>query len=116
MVLVKSVPPGARVTTAHHDYGNTPVSIRLRAGNTYALILKADGYKPTKQRIEVTTEPDQEVTVTLKKGSGTIAAGPAPPPAAGGAPAPPLPPSPSNKPQGKEGGDPSWWQKMFKSR
>jgi len=115
MVLVKSLPPGARVTTAHHDYGTTPVSIRLRAGNTYALILKADGYKATKQRIEVTTEPDQEVTVTLKKGSGTTAAEPAAAPAAGALPSTPPPPSPS-KPQGKEGEGPSWWQKMFKSR
>ena len=112
MVLVKSVPPGARVTTAHHDYGNTPVSIRLRPGNTYALILKADGYKPTKQRIEVTTEPDQEVTVTLKKGAGSTAEGPASGPASGPAPAAP-PPAPARP---KEGEGPSWWQKMFKSR
>jgi len=110
MVMVKSVPPGARVTTAHHDYGNTPVAIRLRAGNTYALTLKADGYKAIKQRIEVTTEPDQEVTVTLKKGSGATEAAPA----AAAAPATPTPPSPP-KPQG-QGEGPSWWQKMFKAR
>ena len=88
------------------------MSIRLRPGNTYALILKADGYKPTKQRVEVTTEPDQEVMVTLKKGAGPTAAGPAPGPAPASVPAAP-PPTPA-KP--KEGEGPSWWQKMFKSR
>ena len=113
MVLIKSVPPGARVTTAHHDYGTTPVSIRLRAGNAYAFFLKYDGYRVTKQRLEVTAEPDQEVTVTLKKGSELPSAGAAPtavasPPSTG--PAAPAP-SPAAKPA-----DGSWWQKMFKKR
>lgn len=112
MVLVKSVPPGARVTTAHHDYGTTPVSIRLKTGTTYALTLKLDGFKPAKQRLVVTDDPEQEVTVTLKKGTGSTTgaspvATPAPVPAAPPAPTPPKP---------KEGEGPSWWQKMFKSR
>lgn len=110
MVLIKSVPSGARVTTAHHDYGTTPLSIRLRAGNAYAFFLKYDGYPQTKQRLEVTTEPEQEVTVALKKGPGS------PPevtaPAAASSPTPPASgPGPAVKPT-----DGSWWQKMFKKR
>lgn len=113
MVLIKSVPPGARVTTAHHDYGTTPVSIRLRAGNAYAFFLKYDGYRVTKQRLEVTAEPDQEVTVTLKKGPGLpseVAA-----PAAAAAPPVTGPAAPAAPPAAKPA-DGSWWQKMFKKR
>ena len=112
MVLIKSVPPGARVTTAHHDYGTTPVSIRLRAGNAYAFFLNYDGYRPTKQHLDVTAEPDQEVTVTLKKGPGSSPEVPLRPAAAPSAAArPPAAAPPAAKPA-----DGSWWQKMFKKR
>jgi hypothetical protein len=109
MVLIKSVPSGARVTTAHHDYGTTPVSIRLRAGNAYAFFLKSDGYLQTKQRLEVTTEPEQEVTVTLKKGPGSA------PEAVPAAASPSTPPASAPPPAAKPA-DGSWWQKMFKKR
>jgi len=105
-VSITTVPPGARLTTAHHDYGTTPARIHLRAGNAYALTFKLDGYKPVTKHVEVTDEPEQEVVVTLRKIGGPPAreapvAAPAP------APPPPSPPPPPPKP-GK-----SWWQKAF---
>jgi serine/threonine protein kinase len=114
MVLINSIPPGARVTTAHHDYGTTPLSIRLKAGNAYAFFLKYDGYRTTKQHVDVTAEPDQEVTVTLKKGSGAPAEVAAS--AATSAPSPSAPPTPAAAPPGAKPADGSWWQKMFKKR
>jgi hypothetical protein len=115
MVLIKSIPPGARVTTAHHDYGTTPLSIRLKAGNAYAFFLKYDGYRTTKQHLDVTAEPDQEVTVTLKKGSGAPAEVAASSPTTS-APSPSAPPTPPASPPGAKPADGSWWQKMFKKR
>jgi hypothetical protein len=115
MVLIKSIPPGARVTTAHHDYGTTPLSIRLKAGNAYAFFLNYDGYRTTKQHLDVTAEPDQEVTVTLKKGSGApaeVAASAA----TATAPSPSAPPTPAAASPTGKGPDGSWWQKMFKKR
>ncbi len=103
-VKVKSVPPGAQVKTAHHDYGTTPTSIRLRAGNGYALTFTHEGFRPLSKHVEITAEPDQEISVTLKK------APPAPPPRPVAAPAPP-PPRPAPPPKPANG---SWWQKMFK--
>ena len=101
-VSIDSVPSGARLTTAHHDYGTTPARIHLRAGNTYALTFKLDGYRSVTKHIDVTDEASQEVIVTLRKsGAAPVKEVPV------AATAPALPPPPPPKP-GK-----SWWQKMF---
>ena len=105
-VSITTVPPGARLTTAHHDYGTTPTRIHFRAGNAYALTFKLDGYKPVTKHIDVTDEPEQEVVVTLRK-SAASPAREAPATAGVPAPAPASPPPAPPKP-GK-----SWWQKAF---
>ncbi|HEY4183585.1 MAG TPA: protein kinase [Polyangia bacterium] len=103
-VTVQSTPTGARVTTAHHNYGTTPTVIHLRSGNVYALTFTHDGFRPFTRRVEVTTDPEQQIDVTLRKAAAPAPVKAAPEPA----PAPPPPPPPPPKP------DKSWWQKMFK--
>ncbi|HEX2657394.1 MAG TPA: PEGA domain-containing protein, partial [Polyangia bacterium] len=107
-ITLNSVPTGARVTSAHHAYGSTPLTIKLRTGSVYALTFASDGYRPITKRINVPSEEDQEITVTLKK-----APPPPPPPPAKTLQAapPPPPPPPAQKPA--EG---SWWQRMFKRK
>ena len=109
-VSVTSVPPGAQLTTAHHSYGTTPARIHLRAGNGYALTFKLDGYRTLTKHVDITDEPEQEVSVTLRRtggGSAPPKETPAPAPAPALAAPPPPPPKPRPKP------DKSWWQKMF---
>jgi len=107
-ITLNSVPPGARVTSAHHAFGTTPVVVHLRAGSVYSLTFAYDGYRPLTKRINVATDEDQEVTVTLRK-----APPPPPPPAAARTPpAAPAPPGPA--PAAAKPPENSWWQRMFK--
>ena len=102
-VLVKSIPAGATVGTPHHTFGDTPITVRLRAGKTYAFSFSREGYKSLTKSVRVTDEADQEIAVTLKK-----AAAPPPKPAPPEPKAAPPPPPPSPKPAEK-----TWFQRMF---
>jgi serine/threonine protein kinase len=97
-VLLKSLPPGAEVTSPHRNFGTTPVSVRLRPGVRYALTFRADGYRPFVKRIQIGKDSETEMTVTLKRGSARQS-GPS-----DGSPTPPAPTRPING---------NWWQKMF---
>jgi eukaryotic-like serine/threonine-protein kinase len=97
VVLLKSEPPGAEVTSSHRNFGSTPVSVRLRPGVRYALTFRADGYRPFVKRIQVGKDSETELTVTLKRGSRQ--SGPA-----DGPPETPTSAKPTNR---------NWWQKMF---
>jgi tRNA A-37 threonylcarbamoyl transferase component Bud32 len=98
VVLLKSLPPGAEVTSPHRNFGNTPVSVRLRPGVRYALTFRADGYRPLVKRIQVGKDSDTEMTVTMKRGSARQSV------PSDGSPATPSTNRPANG---------NWWQKMF---
>jgi hypothetical protein len=108
-IALNSVPPGARVTSAHHAFGTTPVVVHLRAGSVYSLTFAYDGYRPLTKRINVATDEDQEVTVTLRK-----APPPSPSPPAAAAKTPPAAPALPGPPPAAKPPDNSWWQRMFK--
>ena len=67
MVLLSSNPPGAQVSTARHQFGATPVSIRLKVGASYALVFTREGYHPVTKHFRVTKLPDQEVVAVLRR-------------------------------------------------
>ena len=75
MVTINSTPPGAEVATAHHDFGTTPFSVRLKIGGNYSFTFTHDGYRTVTRRFRVTEDPDQEMNVTLHhaRGGGTAA-------------------------------------------
>jgi serine/threonine protein kinase len=66
-VVVKSDPDGAKVSSRHHAYGTTPVTVRLRPGHTYVLTLAKPGFAPSITRYFVESNAGQSVHVTLKK-------------------------------------------------
>jgi hypothetical protein len=92
------------VGTARHAFGVTPVSVRLRAGKTYAFIFSREGYKPTTKALRVTEDGEQEVVATLKK---------APPPSRAIAAPAAAPESPAPAPPPAKPADKTWFQRMF---
>ncbi|HEY2901076.1 MAG TPA: protein kinase [Polyangia bacterium] len=66
-VAIKSDPDGAKVTTRHHAYGPTPVSVMLRPGHRYVLTLTKPGYAPATTRYYVEPVDAQTVQLSLKK-------------------------------------------------
>ena len=79
-VAIKSEPDGAKVSTRHHAYGTTPVSVKLRPGHQYLLTLTKPGYAPTTTHYLVEPVDSQTVQVSLKKvGETKRAAATAPP-------------------------------------
>jgi hypothetical protein len=79
-VAIKSDPDGAKVTTRHHAYGTTPVSVMLRPGHRYVLTLTKPGYAPATTRYYVEPVDTQTVQVSLKKANEPKKAAAATPP------------------------------------
>ena len=87
-VTIKSDPQGSRVTTGRHVFGTTPLTLKLRPGNTYDLTFTKPGYNPINRKVHLEKDEPQTVRVTLKKL-------PEPPPKP--APPPKGPPPPPKK-------------------
>lgn len=62
-VRITSVPPGARVTIADLDKGQTPLSLALAPNADHHITLTKPGYRPGHQILK--TKPGQQKTVTL---------------------------------------------------
>jgi len=91
-VVIKSDPEGTRVTTGKHVFGNTPVTVKLRPGNSYEFTFTKAGYTPLVRKYRFESEEPQALRVTLKKipEPPHKAAPPSPPPVVRGPP--PVPP------------------------
>jgi serine/threonine-protein kinase len=89
-VLVKTDPEGSRVATGRHVFGTTPITLKLRPGNSYDLTFTRAGYAPLSRRYHFDANAPQTLHVTLKKlpEPHKVATTPAP------KPAPPPPPPP----------------------
>ena len=70
-VTVKSEPDGAKVTTRHHTYGVTPVTIKLRPGHRYALTVTKPGFAATTTHYTVEAAETQTVQVALTRAGET---------------------------------------------
>ncbi|HVT09624.1 MAG TPA: PEGA domain-containing protein, partial [Polyangia bacterium] len=90
-VLIKSDPEGSRVATGRHQFGTTPLTLKLRPGNSYDLTFSRPGYAPLERHYRFEAFAPQTLRVTLKKlpeahkpgaAATTTPAKPAPPPAA----------------------------------
>jgi hypothetical protein len=93
-VLIKSDPVGTRVSTGRHVFGTTPLTLKLRPGNSYELTFNKAGYAPLSRRYRFDEREPQTLRVTLKK---------APEPHKAAAPpvAPAAKPAPAVKPEKK---------------
>ena len=90
-VLVKTDPEGSRVATGRHVFGTTPLTLKLRPGNSYDLTFSRAGYAPVSRRYHFDANAPQTLRVTLKKlpEAHKVAGTPAPPkPAPAPAPSP----------------------------
>ena len=91
-VLIKSEPAGSKVSTGRHVFGTTPLTLKLRPGNSYELTFNKAGYMPVSRRYRFEEHEAQTFRVTLKKAPEPKKPAPA------AAPAPkPAPPSPAKK-------------------
>ena len=88
--LIKSEPEGTRVATGRHVFGTTPLTLKLRPGNSYDLTFTRAGYTPVLRHYHFDDYAPQTLRVSLKK---TSEAG-KPAPAAAATKPPPPPPSP----------------------
>jgi serine/threonine protein kinase len=88
-VVIKSDPEGTSVTTGRHGFGTTPLTLKLRPGNSYELTFTKAGYTPVTRRYRFDSAEPQTLRVTLKK---------APPPAKPAAPPPAAKPAPTSRP------------------
>jgi len=66
-VVIKSEPDGSRVTTGRHVFGTTPVTVKLRPGNSYEFTFTKAGYAPLVRRYRFDEDEAQTLRVTLKK-------------------------------------------------
>jgi len=87
-VVIKSDPEGTRVTTGKHVFGTTPLTLKLRAGNSYEFTFTKAGYVSLSRRYRFDGDPAPPLRVTLKKvpESPHKAAPPPPPPVVRGPP------------------------------
>jgi hypothetical protein len=90
-VLIKSDPTGTRVSTGRHVFGTTPLTLKLRPGNSYELTFNKAGYAPLSRRYHFDEREPQTLRVTLKKAPEPRRAAPSAP-AAAAKPAPPAKP------------------------
>ena len=91
-VAIKSEPDGSRVSTGKHVFGTTPLTLKLRPGNSYEFTFTKAGYAPLVRRFRFDAEEAQTLRVTLKK--SVEAKKPAASPPQAKAPSPPPPASP----------------------
>ena len=79
-VLIKSDPEGSRVATGKHVFGSTPVTLKLRPGNSYEFTFTKAGFIPLSRRYRFDAEAPQLLRVTLKKAPEPPKKAPPPPP------------------------------------
>jgi hypothetical protein len=94
-VHIKSDPEGTKVSTGKHVFGSTPITIRMRPGNSYELTFAKAGYTTLSRRYRFDADTPQTLRVSLKKL-------PEPPKK----PTPPPPPPPAGPPPAKKS---SWF-------
>ncbi|HSY39817.1 MAG TPA: serine/threonine-protein kinase, partial [Polyangia bacterium] len=86
-VVIKSDPEGSHVATGHHQFGTTPLTLKLRPGNSYDLTFSRSGYAPVTRHYKPDGHGPQTLRVSLKKipeakkaPAPVVAPKPAPPP------------------------------------
>jgi hypothetical protein len=84
-VVIKSDPEGSRVATGRHVFGTTPLTLKLRPGNSYELTFTRAGYTTITRHYKFDGHGPQVLRVSLKK-VPEVHKAPTP------APAPPPPP------------------------
>jgi hypothetical protein len=94
-VVIKSDPEGSSVTTGKHVFGKTPLTVKLRPGNSYEFTFTKTGYTTLSRKFRLDGEEPQSLRVTLKKipEPPKKTAPPVPPPVVRGPP--PVPPKKS---------------------
>jgi eukaryotic-like serine/threonine-protein kinase len=92
-VLIKTDPDGTRVTTGKHTFGTTPLTLKLRPGNSYEFTFTKPGYASLSRQFRFDKEEPQTLRVTLKKVPEPHKTAPPPPPPVVRGP----PPVPSRK-------------------
>ena len=92
-VVIKTDPEGSKVTTGKHVFGTTPLTLKLRPGNSYEFTFTKAGYQSLSRRYRFESEEAQTLRVTLKKAPEPhkAAAAPPPPPPAPVKGPPPMP-------------------------
>ena len=66
-VAIKSDPEGSHVSTGHHQFGTTPLTLRLRPGNSYDLTFTRSGYAAVTRHYKLEAHGPQMLRVSLKK-------------------------------------------------
>jgi eukaryotic-like serine/threonine-protein kinase len=87
-VVIRSDPEGSHVATGRHQFGTTPLTLRLRPGNSYDLTFSRAGYAPVTRHYKPDGHGPQALRVSLKKipeakkapTPAAVAPKPAPPP------------------------------------
>ena len=87
-VVIKSDPEGSHVATGRHHFGTTPLTLKLRPGNSYDLTFSRAGYAPVTRHYKPEAQGPQTLHVSLKKipepkkipAPAAVAPKPAPPP------------------------------------
>jgi serine/threonine protein kinase len=87
-VVIKSEPEGSRVATGRHVFGTTPLTLKLRPGNSYDLTFTRAGYTTVTRHYKFEAHGPQVLRVSLKK-APEVRKAPTPAPAT-----PPPPPAP----------------------
>jgi serine/threonine protein kinase len=98
-VQIKSDPAGSKVSIRHHTFGSTPLSLKLRPGNSYEITFAKTGYLPNTKVYRVSAQT-HAIAVTLKRAKPVGAVAPRP-----AAPPPAAPESTESKK--------SWWKLRF---
>jgi eukaryotic-like serine/threonine-protein kinase len=66
-VVIKSDPAGSRVATGRHVFGTTPLTLKLRPGNSYDLTFTRAGYTTVTRHYKFDAHGPQVLRVSLKK-------------------------------------------------
>ena len=66
-MLIKSDPEGSKVSAGSHVFGSTPLTLRLRPGNSYELTFTKAGYSTLSRRYRIEENAPKTVRVSLKK-------------------------------------------------
>jgi hypothetical protein len=66
-VRITSRPDGAVVKLGNRVFGRAPLNLRFNPGVTYELSFVKSGYVTARKRFTVSTRPNQQLSVTLKK-------------------------------------------------
>jgi serine/threonine protein kinase len=66
-VVIKSDPEGSHVATGRHQFGTTPLTLKLRPGNSYDLTFTRAGYVAITRHYKLEAHGPQTFRVSLKK-------------------------------------------------